>query len=214
MALLGGALEWLQSVPGWVALAAIFLLPALEASAFVGIVVPGEAAVVIGGALASQGKVSLAGALAAAILGAVAGDTVGYAVGKRWGKKMIPRLSRRRARRVEKAEAFLRRHPGWAVTLGRFPPGLRTIVPGAAGMSSVPYRSFVLYNVLGAVVWGTTFVLLGYEAGRNWRRVETLVSGGGLLLLAALLLGFWLVHSFRKGALAGLRKAHHRPPPG
>lgn len=210
MALVGGALEWLLSVPGWLALFVIFLFPALEASAFLGVIVPGEAAIVIGGALASQGRISLASALAAAILGAVAGDTVGYAVGKRWGKKMLPRLSPRRARELEKAEASLRRHPGWAITLGRFPPGLRTFVPGAAGMSRVRYSSFILYNVLGAVIWGTTFVLLGYGAGRNWKRVETLVSAGGLVLLAAIVLGFWLVHSFRKGALAGVRGALRR----
>lgn len=208
MALLGGALEWLLSLPGSLALVAIFLFPALEASAFVGVVVPGEAAILIGGALAAQGRISLASALAAAILGAVVGDTVGYAVGKRWGRKLVPRLSRRRARRLESAEEFLRRHPGWAITAGRFPPGVRTFVPGAAGMARVRYRSFLFYNVLGAVVWGTTFVLLGYGAGRNWRRVEALATGGGLALLAAIVGGYVLVRSYRSGALSGLRKEH------
>jgi undecaprenyl-diphosphatase len=186
------------------------LFPALEASAFVGIVVPGEAAILIGGALASQGRISLASAIAAAILGAVAGavagDTVGYAVGKRWGERMVPRLSARGARGLEKAKAFLRRHPGWAITLGRFPPGLRTFVPGAAGMSRVRYRTFLLFNVVGGVVWATTFVLVGYAAGHNWRRVEALVSGSGLAVLVALALGFWLWRSWRRGALAGLRR--------
>jgi membrane-associated protein len=208
LALLGGALDWLHSVPAELALVAIFLLPALEASALLGIVVPGEAAIVIGGALAAQGRISLAAALAAAILGAIVGDTVGYAVGKRWGDRVVlPRMSPRRARRVENAKRFLRRHPGWAITLGRFPPGLRTLVPGAAGMSRVRYGSFLLYNVLGAIVWGTTFVLLGYVAGRNWRRVEALATGGGLVLLAVIVLAWLAVRSWRHGALAGLRKA-------
>ncbi len=214
MALLGGALEWLHSLPGWLALAVVFLFPALEASAFVGVVVPGEAAILIGGALAAQGRISLAGALAAAILGAIVGDTVGYAVGRRWGERMMPRLSRRRARNLEKAKAFLRRHPGWTIALGRFPPGIRTLVPGAAGMSRVGYRAFLLSNIAGAVAWGSTFVLLGYAAGRSWRRVEALVTRGGLVLLAALVLGAWLVHSYRTGALTGLRKNSRRAPRG
>lgn len=202
---MGAAVEWLISVPGWVALAAVFLFPALEASAFLGVVVPGEAAILVGGALASHGRISLAGALAAAILGAVAGDTVGYAVGSRWGEKMLPRLSARRKRQLERSKAFLRRHPAWTIVLGRFPPGIRTFVPGAAGLSRVRYRTFLLYNVLGGVVWGATFVLLGYGAGRSWRRVEALVTRGGFLLLAALVLAAWVVHSYRKGALSALR---------
>jgi undecaprenyl-diphosphatase len=214
MAPLGGALDWLLSVPGWLALVVVFLFPALEASAFLGIVIPGEAAILIGGALAAQGRISLAAALAAAILGAIVGDTVGYAVGKRWGESMLPRLSRRRARNLEKAKAFLRRHPGWTIALGRFPPGLRTFVPGAAGMSRVGYRAFLISNVAGAVVWGTTFVLLGYAAGRSWRRVEALVTRGGLVLLAAVVLGFWLVHSWRSGAIARLRKGLQRARSG
>ena len=206
MSLLGGALEWLLHVPGWVALAAVFLFPLLEASAFVGVLVPGEAAILIGGALAAQGRISLAAAIAAAILGAIVGDTVGYAVGKRWGEKLLPRLSRRRARNLDKANAFLRRHPGWTIALGRFPPGIRTFVPGAAGMSHVRYGTFLVSNVAGAIVWGSTFVLLGYGAGRSWRRVEALVTQGGLLLLVAIGLAAWIAWSYRRGALAALRR--------
>jgi undecaprenyl-diphosphatase len=211
MAPLGDALEWLLHVPAWVALTVVFLFPALEASAFVGVLVPGEAAIVIGGALASQGRISLAAALAAAILGAIVGDTVGYAVGKRWGERMLPRLSQRRAQNLERAKAFIRRHPGWTVALGRFPPGIRTFVPGAAGMSHVRYRAFLVSNVVGAVVWGTTFVLLGYAAGRSWRRVEALVTRGGLLLLAAIVLVAWVVYSYRRGALSELFRRRTKP---
>jgi len=170
------------------------------------VLVPGEAAIVIGGALASQGRIPLSAAIVAAILGAIVGDTIGYGVGKRWGEQLLPRLSRRRARNLEKAKGFLRRHPGWTVALGRFPPGIRTFVPGAAGMSHVRYRSFLVSNVAGAIVWGSTFVLLGYAAGRSWRRVEALVARGGLILLAAVLLAGWIAWSYHRGALASLRR--------
>lgn len=77
-----------------------------------------------------------------------------------------------------------------------------------AGLGRDPrdFRSFLLYNVLGGILWATTFVLVGWAAGRSWRRVEALASRGGLALLAALVLGAWLVRSFRKGALSGPRR--------
>jgi undecaprenyl-diphosphatase len=209
LAFIGGLLEWLHSLPGHLALAAIFLFPALEASAFLGVLVPGEAAILVGGALAASGRIPLALALAAAILGAIVGDTVGYSVGKRWGKKMMPRLSRRRARRLDQAQRLLRDRPGWAIVLGRFPPGVRTFVPGAAGMARVSYPRFLFYNVLGGVLWGTTFVLLGYAAGRSWRHVEALVTRGGLVLLAAFVLAAWLAYGQRR-RLAALRSSLRR----
>jgi undecaprenyl-diphosphatase len=212
MGLVGELFEWLLSVPGWLALAAVFLFPALEASAFVGIVVPGEAAILMGGVLASQGRISLAAALAAAILGAVVGDSVGYAVGRRWGRATLARFSKRllKQRRIERAEESLRRHPGWAITMGRFAPGLRTFVPGVAGMSRVHYPTFLFYNVLGAVLWGSTFVPLGYVAGWSWEHVHAVASGGGLALLVLMVLGYWLVRSYRTGRLARLRGAQRR----
>ncbi|HLY83671.1 MAG TPA: hypothetical protein VKQ71_11830, partial [Acidimicrobiales bacterium] len=74
---------------GWTALAVVFALPALESSAFVGFIFPGEIAVVLGGVLAFQHHVSLPAVMAAAVSGAIIGDTVGYAVGRRWGNRLL-----------------------------------------------------------------------------------------------------------------------------
>ena len=83
--LLAGITDAILHLHGWAALALVFALPALEASAFVGFVFPGEIAVLLGGVLAYQGRISLGAAVAAAILGAVIGDSAGYLIGRRWG---------------------------------------------------------------------------------------------------------------------------------
>src|SRR2546428_9776714 len=74
---------------GWVALAIVFAVPALEASAFVGFVFPGEIAVLLGGALAFQHRIGLTSAIVAAVSGAIVGDSVGDLIGKRWGHHIL-----------------------------------------------------------------------------------------------------------------------------
>jgi hypothetical protein len=82
---MGQLTEGLLSLSGWTALALIFTLPALEAPAFLGLVLPGELALLLGGVLAHQDHIPLAAALAVGVAGALAGDSAGYWIGRRWG---------------------------------------------------------------------------------------------------------------------------------
>jgi membrane-associated protein len=111
----------------------VFVLPALEASTLLGLVVPGETAVLLGGVFAHQGRVPLPAVMAAAVLGAVAGDNAGYVLGARLGPALFSRASDRVALRLEKAVAFVRRFGGGAVLLGRWAAFLRALVPSVAG---------------------------------------------------------------------------------
>jgi membrane protein DedA with SNARE-associated domain len=120
--LLGSITDRILSLSAGWALAVVFLGPALESSAFVGFVFPGEVAVLLGGVLAYQGRVSRPGVIVAAVLGAVAGDTIGYWVGRRWGHQMlrwighrIPFLKHRVDDHLERARAYLDRRGGMAV---------------------------------------------------------------------------------------------------
>ena len=86
----------LLSLSGWAALALLFMLPALEAPAFLGLVVPGELALLLGGVLAHQDRIPLAAALAVGVAGALAGNTAGYWIGRHWGPRLLTsRLGRR-----------------------------------------------------------------------------------------------------------------------
>jgi len=176
---------------GWGAVAVVFALPALEASAFVGFVFPGEIAVLLGGVLASQHKVSLPAVIVAAIAGAVVGDSVGYEIGKRYGRRVLDGTVGRLVRRehLDRAERYLAERGGRAVFLGRFTAALRVLVPGLAGMAGLRYSTFLAYNAAGGALWASGFVLAGYVAGDSWRRVEHAAGRAGVVVLLLIAIG-------------------------
>jgi undecaprenyl-diphosphatase len=188
------------------------LLAAAESAAFVGLAVPGETAMLLGGFLAFQGRVNLFVMMAAGAAGAVVGDQIGYQIGHLFGEPLKhSRLGRRVGQdRWAKGEAYLRTKGGRAVFLGRFVGVLRALVPALAGMSRMPYRTFLPWNAAGGIIWAPGFVLLGYLAGSSWRRVEQIAGRASLLLVvlvvvvgAVVLAARWLArHPERLRALA------------
>lgn len=194
----------LLTLPPWVALLVVFLLPALEASAFVGFVFPGEIALILGGVLAFQVAVPLWAVLAAGIGGAVIGDSVGYLVGRRWGRRLVDSTIGRliNHEHLDRGERYLAERGGKAVFLGRFTAALRVMIPGLAGMARLRYRTFLAYNVAGGLLWASLAVLLGYLAGSSWRHVEHLASRIGLGALGAVIVlvgAGYLLHRARAG---------------
>ncbi len=199
--------DTILALQGWVALLVIFAVPALESSAFLGFVFPGEIAVLLGGVLAYQHKVNLFAAIAAAVLGAVIGDTIGFEVGKRWGRRLLHGTIGRlvKHQHLDRAETYLRERGGKAVFFGRFTAALRVLVPGMAGMAGMHYPIFALYNVTGGVIWATGFVLAGYAAGTSYHQVEHVAKQASLLLLVTLVVGAAVVWAARRVA--------HNPEP-
>ncbi|HZD01830.1 MAG TPA: DedA family protein, partial [Actinomycetes bacterium] len=207
------------SLHGWVALLVVFLLPALEASAFFGFLFPGEIAVILGGVLAFQHRIGLSAAITAAVAGAVVGDTIGYAVGRRWGRRMLHGSLGRfvKSHHLDQAETFLGRHGGKAVFLGRWTAALRVLIPGLAGLSGVHYRTFAIWNLLGGGLWATTFVLVGFAAGEGWHKVEEVAKQASLVLLlivvlvvGIVLLARWVTRHPER-VRAALRRQLERP---
>jgi membrane protein DedA with SNARE-associated domain/membrane-associated phospholipid phosphatase len=184
------------SLPGWLVLVLVFAFPALEASAFVGFVFPGEIAVILGGVAASRGTVPLWAVIAAAVSGAIIGDSVGYLVGRRWGTHLLhgtvgrlPVIRTHLDKHLDSARAYVQRRKGSAVFFGRFTAALRVLVPGLAGISEVHYPTFLAYNVAGGTLWGAGFAVLGYVAGASYHRVEKIASQAGLILLGLIVAG-------------------------
>jgi undecaprenyl-diphosphatase len=195
---MGQLTEGLLSLSGWAALACLFVLPALEAPAFLGLVLPGELALLLGGVLAHQDRIPLAGALAVGVAGAVAGDSAGYWMGRRWGPRLLSSPLGRRVgpARLHKVEGLLLRGGGWALVVGRGTAGARVVLPGLAGMLGLRYRTFVLWTGAAATVWAASHVLLGYLAGAGWRQVHQLSGRVGLGLALTVVVGLavaWLV---------------------
>jgi membrane-associated protein len=185
---------------GWAALAVVFLLPALESSVFLGFVLPGETAVVIGGVLAYQHKVTLIGTLIAAMAGAIVGDSVGFEVGRRWGDALLTRLPKRLVKpaHVAQGKETINRLGGRAVFAGRWVSVLRALVPGLCGTSKMHYRTFLLWNALGGVTWATGYTLLGYLAGSAWARVEHYSSVASYALLGVVIVAIVAVVLWRR----------------
>src|SRR6266567_1594672 len=194
--LAAGVTDRILSLPGWLVLVLVFAFPALEASAFVGFVFPGEIAVILGGVAASRGTVPLWAVIAAAVTGAIIGDSAGYLIGRRWGTHLLhgtlgrlPVIRNHLDKHLDSARAYVQRRKGSAVFFGRFTAALRVLVPGLAGISEVHYPTFLVYNVAGGALWGTGFAVLGYVAGASYHRVEHIAGQAGLVLLGLIVAG-------------------------
>jgi membrane-associated protein len=181
--------EGVLSLSGWAALALLFILPALEAPAFLGLVLPGELALLLGGVLAQQDRVPLAAALAVGVGGALAGDSAGYWIGRRWGPRLLASGLGRRVgpARLHRVESLLLRGGGRALLVGRCTAGARVVLPGLAGMLGLRYRTFALWTGAAATVWAVAHVLAGYAAGAGWRHVHHLSGRVGIVLAVAVM---------------------------
>jgi undecaprenyl-diphosphatase len=184
-----------------VVLAAVFLLPALEASALVGLVIPGETTVVIGGVVAHGGALPLWAVITAAATGAAIGDQVGFLVGRRYGAGLLERLPERlrRSGDLDRALALVRRRGAVAVVVGRWAAALRALVPGVAGASGMNRTAFALANVVGGTAWAAAVATGGFLAGLSYHALERQLGLVGEVAAGALLVGalVWLVHARR-----------------
>jgi membrane protein DedA with SNARE-associated domain len=160
-----------------------------ETGAFVGLVVPGETVMLLGGAVAGQGAIDVYLLIAIAWFAAWAGDTTSFFLGRRLGREFVMRHGPRVGishERFEKVEDYFSRHGGKTIFIGRFISLVRAFAPFIAGSSGMRYRAFVPYSILGTGLWATAHILVGYFFSRS---VETgaKYAGKGAFLLGTLL---------------------------
>jgi membrane-associated protein len=197
----GAVTNWLLHAHGAPAYAVVGALVFSEAALFVGFFIPGETAVVVGGVLASTGSVSLWLMTVVVVVCAIAGDNIGYVVGRTFGSRLLARSRWRDNPAMARASALLQKHGGPAVLIGRFIALVRAVVPGIAGLSGLRYRTFLLFNVLGGVLWGVSFTLLGFIVGRSFSKTLSDLSAAVLLALGcaiALIFGHKLLQRRRR----------------
>jgi len=160
-----------------------------ETGAFVGLVVPGETVMLLGGAVAGQGAIDIYLLIAIAWFAAWAGDTTSFFLGRRLGREFVMRHGPRFGishERFEKVEDYFSRHGGKTIFVGRFISLIRAFAPFIAGSSGMRYRAFVPYSILGTGLWASAHILLGYFFSRS---VETgaKYAGKGAFLLGTLI---------------------------
>lgn len=201
-------LDTLVALPPLLVYLVVAVLVLGESAAFVGLVLPGETALLAGGAVAALGHTSLPVLIGVAAVGAITGDAVGYWIG-RW---LGPAARTSRAgrwvggARWDRAEDVMVRRGGVAVLTGRWVGVLRALVPAVAGMTGMPFRSYMLYNVIGGVVWVTGVSTAGYLAGSALGASALGYLSAGLLALTVGLVVGHLV----TGWLRALAR-RHRP---
>jgi membrane protein DedA with SNARE-associated domain len=199
-----GLLDGLLSVHGPLLYVLVGAVVFVEDALFVGFVVPGETAAVLGGVAASLGGASLPVMMATVVAAAIVGDSMGYEVGRQLGPRLVEsRMLRGRRERLDRAREFLARRGGSAVFLGRFVAFFRAVMPALAGTAEMRYPKFLAYNAVGGVVWGAGVVLLGYLAGNSYAVIERTVGRGlaiGAAVIVVVALVVWRVRYHRSEA--------------
>ncbi|MHA7295115.1 DedA family protein [Arthrobacter sp. HLT1-21] len=127
---------------------------------------PGDSLIFTAGLLHARLGLNLAVLVTVIVVAAIVGDQVGYWLGRRFGRRLFTDDARvLRSRHLASAEGFFARYGGRSLVLARFVPFARTFVPLAAGTAHYPYRKFLLWNVLGAVLWGAGVTIAGSLLG-------------------------------------------------
>jgi membrane-associated protein len=162
---LEGALTDLSDTLGAWTYLVVGALAFLETGAFVGLVAPGETAVVLGGVVAAEGGVDLPLMLAITWGAAALGDLASFGLGRHLGRRFLavrgPRFGVTPAR-LDRVEDFFDRHGGKAILIGRFIGLVRAVAPFLAGASGMRLRAFLPWSLLGTLAWASTFTLVGY----------------------------------------------------
>ncbi|HEV2915025.1 MAG TPA: VTT domain-containing protein [Pyrinomonadaceae bacterium] len=147
-----------------VILFAVFAETGLAAGFFL----PGDSLLFVAGLFAADGKLNLYALLGGVFLTAVVGDAVGYLTGAKMGPRLFsrPKSLLFRPAHLQKAQAFYDKYGGKTIIIARFVPIVRTFAPIVAGAAQMPYRQFVVFNVIGGFMWTFSMILAGYFLGQ------------------------------------------------
>ena len=164
-----------QTLGAWTYLL-VPVLAFLETGAFIGLLAPGETAMILGGVVAGQGEISVVTLIALVWIAAILGDGFSFWLGRRLGREFLVRHGPRfriTPEVIERVEEFFEKHGGKAILLGRFVGIVRAVAPFLAGTGKMSFRRFLPYDILGAGLWATTFILLGYVF---WQSLGTVLE--------------------------------------
>lgn len=157
--------EIIQTV-GYLGLVAIVFA---ESGLLIGFFLPGDSLLFTAGFLASQGFFNIWVLVPLMFIAAVIGDSVGYSFGYRVGPKIFTKQDSLffHQDHLRKASSFFQRHGGKAIILARFMPVVRTFTPILAGVGKMRYSTFLIYNIVGGLLWAVGLTFLGYSLGQT-----------------------------------------------
>lgn len=176
----------------------VFGIVFAESGLFFGFFLPGDSLLFTAGLLASQGFFDITSLVVIIFVGAVLGDQVGYAFGKHVGPKLFTRESSLlfNKKNLLRARDFYQQYGSITIVLARFMPFIRTFAPIVAGIGGMRYRTFVLYNILGGLIWTLSLTLSGYYLVQIIPGVEHYITWivGAIVVISVIPM---VIHYFR-----------------
>ncbi len=152
----------------------IFGIVFTESGLLIGVFLPGDSLLFTAGFLASQGYLNITLLAITTTIAAIAGDNFGYWIGKTFGHRVFSKEKSLffNKKYVEQAEEFYKKHGRKTVILARFVPVVRSIAPVLAGISRMPYKIYLVFSLIGALLWATGLTLLGYFLGNTIPNID------------------------------------------
>ncbi|CAM4175629.1 DedA family protein [Helcobacillus massiliensis] len=138
--------------------------------------IPSEVILPLGGVSAGRGEHTYIGILIWSVIGSVLGAYILYGIGRALGpertREIFIRLPLINAKDFQKTDEFMQKHGKTAVFLGRFIPGIRSLISVPAGMFAMPFGVFTLLTAAGSAIWNAIFIAFGYYLGSRWQVIE------------------------------------------
>lgn len=175
----------------------------MERSVFIGLIIPGDLILALGGVYASQGKMSLPIVIVIGTLSAITGESIGFWLGRKFGVRLVRRLpyvGKWLAEKLETSEEFFKKHGGKTVAIGRYATAAGAFIPFSAGAGRMKFWRFLAFDIPAIIVWATGISIFGYVFGRNLAFVDKVLSRFGYIvlgLIVVLFLGRWLWKRWR-----------------
>lgn len=206
-------LTFLAAIPGFdlqalitaVGVLGVALIIFAESGLLIGFFLPGDSLLFTAGFLTQQGVLNINIHLLVAILfvAAAVGDNVGYAFGNHVGPRLFKKKDSLlfKQENVAHAEAFYEKHGSKTIVIARFIPVIRTFAPIVAGIGKMQYRTFLIYNLVGALLWAVGITYLGYYAGAWFESIGVDIDQVLLPIIAIIILTSLLpplYHIFRE----------------
>jgi membrane-associated protein len=196
--------ELSQTYGAWI-YAVLFVIVFLETGVVVTPFLPGDSLLFVAGTIAAAGELNMHALVLLLIAAAIAGDSLNYSIGRYLGPRVFRFEDSRFFKRayVDRTHAFFERHGGKAIILARFVPIIRTYAPFVAGIGSMRYRRFLLFNVTGAVLWVALLTYAGFFFGnlplvRN--NLTAVILGIIVLSVMPAIIEFWRAKRASRGA--------------
>jgi membrane protein DedA with SNARE-associated domain len=211
---LNAILDFVEGVPPvWRTLVAAVAIM-LETSVLVGLIVPGDTVVLV----ASTGVTTVLQYIfmvVAIVVGALVGESIGFGLGRIFGPKLRASWLGQKIgdERWEKADRFVKRRGGIAVFISRFLPVFHSVVPLTAGMTPMPYRTFMAWTTPACIIWAFLYVSIGSGAAETFRGLEESVSWAGWIFVGIFVIGIGLA-ALGKHLLRRYSDIDHDPTEG